>query len=483
MNASADALALSGFLGFLSQRQVTDTQAAEANRLRNHLLDRLQRLGVRRTFYGSKLFTGELSPGCARCVAGTWSCVFLTKQCTANCFFCPSSPSSNRTFPRTNRLPFSGLEDYLAFLRLFEFQGASFSGGEPLLRFEETLAWIARIKQELGTGFYVWLYTNGDLIDERKLRALQEAGLDEIRINIAARDYELRPVRLAREFMPTVTVEIPALPEDEELLQARILDLARLGLDHLNLHQLFANQVNYRALAGRNYTFLPLVGAASPALESEISALRLLLFTLENQVDLPINYCSLVYRTRSDELAHRRRAASVARAGRPYEALTETGCLRRLSVTGSAGRTPQIEAALRAGGYAPNLWRSANGESPLLLHASLLGTPELAQEMVDVRYVEAEVLPEETSWNDLYEPAAQLERHPHPRLWIGERLVSTPVSLPSTELAAWLGAGGGMALPGTADPGRTASWKTIKDAERMARGLQPIQAVSSLLEI
>lgn len=184
MNASADARALSGFLGFLSRRRVTEAQAAEANRLRNHLLGQLQDMGARQTFYGSKLFTGELSPGCARCVADTWSCIFLTKQCTANCFFCPSSPSSNRTFPRSNRLPFSGLEDYLAFLRLFEFQGTSFSGGEPLLRLEETLNWIARLKQELGAEFYVWLYTNGDLVDEHKLRALQDAGLDEIRINI-----------------------------------------------------------------------------------------------------------------------------------------------------------------------------------------------------------------------------------------------------------------------------------------------------------
>ncbi len=218
MNPAHSAQALSSFLGFLSQLQVTGTQAAEANRLRDDLLARLQRKKVRHSANGSKLYTGELSPGC-------WSCVYLTKQCTADCFFCPSDPGSETSIPRANRLPLPGLDAYLAFLRHFRFRGASFSGGEPFLRFEELVTWIARIKREFGAGIYLWVYTNGDLVDEGKLKDLHRAGLDEIRINIRARDYRLAPVILAREMIETVTVEIPTIPEDYGILQDRIVDL------------------------------------------------------------------------------------------------------------------------------------------------------------------------------------------------------------------------------------------------------------------
>jgi hypothetical protein len=342
------------------------------------------------------------------------------------------------------------------------------------------LAWITRIRQELGDGVYLWMYTNGDLLDGGKLRALHQAGLDEIRINIRARDYRLAPVSLARKFIKTVTVEIPTIPEEYETLKDRIVDLHRLGVDHLNLHQLFANQFNYRSLAERSYTFLPPVGPASAVLESEIAALRLLLFTLENQIDLPINYCSLVYRTRYDELAHRRRAAT--RSKRDHDTVAETGLLRRLSIEGRPEQIQPIDAALEAGGHSPKLWRVAENGTSLIFHPSLLSLPELQRETVNLRYYAAEIRADGTDLTDRSEPAIQVHIVPHWDLRVEERLASTPVALPGAELATSM-APARRAAPfeaGIANLNRCPD--PVRTAERMPRGLQRIEGVDSLLE-
>jgi uncharacterized protein len=480
MKPTRRALALSSFLGFLSDLQVTETQADEANYLRDRILARLQAKGIRHSANGSKLYTGELSPGCATCGAGTWSCAYLTKQCTAGCFFCPSEPGSDGSLPRANRLPLPSLEAYIAFLRFFGFRGVAFSGGEPLLAFEGLITWITRIKQEFGPGIYLWVYTNGDLVDEDRLRVLHQAGLDEIRINIRARDYRLAPVILAREFIQTVTVEIPTIPEDYEILKDRIVDLHKLGVDHLNLHQLFANQVNYRSLAERNYTFLPLVGTASPVLESEIAALRLLLFALENQIDLPINYCSLVYRTRYDELAHRRRAAPLSK--RDHDTVAETGLLRRLSAHGSPDHVQQIHAALEAEGHSPSLWRVTEDGTSLIFHPTLLASPQLQREMVDLEYHVAELHDGGAASTDQSGSSMQLHIGPDLDLRIEERLASTPVTLPGAELAACLAPAAAADPLDAGTPGPNRCPDPLLSAEQMPHGLQKIVETGSLLE-
>ena len=481
MNPDHSAQALSSFFGFLSQRRVTAARAAEANQIRDALLDRLGRRGVRTAANGSKLYSGELSPGCQRCGAGTWSCAYLTKRCTASCFFCPSDPGMEQSLPRASRLSFPGLEAYVAFLRRFGFRGVSFSGGEPLLDFGPLVTWIARIKAEFGAGIYVWVYTNGDLLDEAKLRALRRAGLDEIRVNIRARDYRLAPVEVARAFIGTVTVEIPTIPGEYEILKDRLLDLQRLGVDYLNLHQLFANRANFQSLADRDYTFLPLVGTASPILESEITALRLLLFSLESGLDLPVNYCSLVYRTRYDDLAHRRRAAALVVRG--YDSLAGSGYLRRLSVEGPVERIRGLDSALRAEGYSPSLWRVASDDSSLRFHPSLLAWPGLQREMIEVRYYVAEMQADGMEPAGASEPVAQVQVVPGVTLGVGERLVSTPVTVPGGELAAWLAPAGEDALGAAPDLDPARCPGVIRAMEGMPRGLQRIERAGSLLDL
>ena len=57
----------------------------------------------------------------------------------------------------------------------------------------------------------------------------------------------------------TVAVEIPAIPEDYETVRKLLPDMQKIGVRHLNLHQLYASEHNYRELARRGYTIAPSV--------------------------------------------------------------------------------------------------------------------------------------------------------------------------------------------------------------------------------
>ena len=84
----------------------------------------------------------------------------------------------------------------MAYLERFCFTGASISGGEPLLTLGRSLSFIRAIKNRFGSAMHVWLYTNGTLATVDILTQLRDAGLDEIRFDIGATDYNLGMIRM-----------------------------------------------------------------------------------------------------------------------------------------------------------------------------------------------------------------------------------------------------------------------------------------------
>jgi pyruvate formate-lyase activating enzyme-like uncharacterized protein len=353
--------------------ELADEQAARANAERDSLLASLDGAGAVHGAGGSRICHGDLSPGCLSCERGAWSCLFLNALCTANCFFCPQDRARHEERPPiAEGLVFDVPGTYLDYLERFHFAGVAFSGGEALLALDALLSLVAGARQRLGDGAHVWLYTNGDLLDARKLRALRAAGLDEIRFNVAARGYSLEPVALARESIGRVTVEIPAIPEDEERVWACAREMDAIGVDHLNLHQLFATEHNYAALAGRGYT--PLAAEARrdpPVLESELAALRLVRRALESDLGVAVNYCSHVYKARVHPPAGRRRAATEAK--RAWERVTGAGYLSHVSLGGPAEALREIADDLQRGGAAEGSWSLGEGGRALFFLPSLLG--------------------------------------------------------------------------------------------------------------
>ena len=283
----------------------------------------------------TKVDSRRLSPGCRTCAAGGWSCLFINGRCNASCFYCPTSQDDTGD-PLTNGIPFAAPDDYAEYVVLFGFTGASISGGEPLITLDRTLAYIDAVRRRSGDAVHLWMYTNGTLLTREIAEELRCAGLKEIRFDIGATNYNLSRLKLAVGVIPTVTVEIPAVPEEEDLLRQKLGEMAAEGVQHLNLHQLRVTPHNLRHLASREHTFVH--GESVTVLESELTALRLVRYAIEQGIDLPVNYCSFPYKRRFQHAAARRR-------GIPFvltadETVTEAGYLR----TEEGGNVQYFEA-------------------------------------------------------------------------------------------------------------------------------------------
>jgi len=345
-----------------------EKEAKEANQKRNELLQSISG-SVNGNFWGNKMCSGHLSPGCMICGQGTWSCLIIGSLCTAKCFFCPQDRRITKDQqPTESGILFDNPEDYVDYLDKFKFKGVGFSGGEPLLKFEKIIAYIRKIRERLGKGIYLWIYTNGDLIDKNKLIILKEAGLNEIRLDIAAREYDLQAVELSSGIIDKVTVEIPAIPEDYEILKKCLPQMQAIGVAHLNLHQLFTSPYCYKQFINRQYTFLHQPEIA--ILESEMTALRLIKYNLDNNIGLAINYCSAIYKHRLQKKGYRERYQSFIKE--EHEGLTESGFIRRLAIQDTPVNIKKLVKKFQDNKCHDSLWFFKKNSPELFVHHSLL---------------------------------------------------------------------------------------------------------------
>ena len=296
-------------------------------------------------YNGTKPYYMDISPGCKHCGGGTWSCLFINGVCNGRCFFCPSEQTEIGD-PATNALEFKSPSDYLDYLHNFGIKGVSISGGEPLLTFDRSIRYLSSVQHRFGNEIHKWLYTNGILITEDILKKLKDAGLNEIRLNLFAQNYNLEKVRLASQYIDTVTVEIPAVPEDHRHLCSLLPQLVESGVKFLNLHQLRCTSYNYKKFIERGYTFLH--GQDATVLESEITALKTIRFAVESDIKLPVNYCSFVYRNNFQKIRARQRSAP--RLLKPCEEVTDAGMIRSLSVTLPGEEADRIVLAAKNNG-------------------------------------------------------------------------------------------------------------------------------------
>jgi len=367
---------------------LTKKEAILANRKRNDLLQSLANK-VSYTFMQNKLHLGKLSPGCLICGQGYWSCMFINALCTAHCFYCPQDRKIKKECPPDigQGIKFDNPKDYIDYLEKFNFKGVSFSGGEPLLVFGKLLGYLKKMRQRFGKGFYLWIYTNGSLVNKDNLKRLKEVGLNEIRFNISAKNYDLRPIELAVNILDTVTVEIPAIPEDYEIVKKCLLKIQQIGVKYCNIHQLMTTEHNYKNYINRNYTFLHHPNI--PIFESEIVALRLIKYAIDNKISLPINYCTAAYKNRLQGKGKREQWSSVLKED--FEEITNAGYIRGLSIQDSPTNIKRIINILKEKRCQNNLWALNDAKTEIFLHGSLLGYFNFAKCNLIINYFEPQL--------------------------------------------------------------------------------------------
>lgn len=281
--------------------------------------------------------------------------------------------------PIANSILFSKPPGYIDYIEKFNIQGVSLSGGEPLASLERSLMFLREIKSHFRDKVYFWLYTNGRLISREKLLLLKEAGLNEIRFNIAADDYRLLGVKTAAEIIDKVTVEIPAVPEDEQRLIELLPVLKKTGISFLNLHQLRLTPFNLKKMLPRRYTYLH--GPKVTVMESELTALAVIREAVAHGIDLPINYCSFVYKNRFQTVGNRKRLAPLIMT--PREEVNETGLIRSLFIKLPPDKWEKLE---KFGFLDKNLGR-------LYVHSTQAGHPSISAYSKFISYFGVSVRP------------------------------------------------------------------------------------------
>ncbi|MBN1988348.1 MAG: radical SAM protein [Bacteroidales bacterium] len=348
---------------------------------REAILAKLRLHGVEEGYNATKLDVRTLSQGCRHCAEGEWSCLFINGICNASCMYCPTS-QTEKGVPTTSTLDFPDVNDYIAYLRRYQFKGVSLSGGEPLLTFDTTLHYIAQIRKVLGPDIYIWMYTNGILASTDKFEALRDAGLNEVRFDIGATGYKLDGLKTALGLIPVVTVEIPAVPSHFDKLKVAVAELASLGVKHINLHQLRLTPHNLPRIADKGFTFLH--GTKVTVLESELTALRLMLFNLENGIKLPVNYCSFPFKNRFQSKAARQKTS--AEMVKPYEEITNTGHIRSLAVNGEPETIAAIAKNLSTNNELSGKWKIQHPGNSIRVTSKVLEAIDISSIAITTSY-------------------------------------------------------------------------------------------------
>jgi len=282
----ADALAQ----GIALRRSQDDRGRAERV---SSLLDGLRRGGIKGSIERRTLYTRRLPPGCRGCLAGKGTNAYVTGLCTRDCFFCFNAK------PRTDELVVHGIrlenpEDAPEVVRRYGLRSVGVSGGEPTMRRDRLLR-LVRALRTLPFRVRIDLYTNGDRLTDPLLGELKEAGLDALRFNLVAREFDTEPLERAMRYFDETAVEVPVIPERMAEMKDMVLRLDALGVPFLNIHELFACRENAGRVAEEGYGSGESASDVlqwEPVAEAEEAALSLLLFALENTAQLSVYYCS-----------------------------------------------------------------------------------------------------------------------------------------------------------------------------------------------
>ena len=180
---------------------------------------------------------GELPEGCQACVKGEKLVLFTTGLCPRRCYFCPVSDEKfNHDITFANERRVESPQDIITEAQLMDAKGAGITGGDPLMKLDRTLTAIKDLKHKFGASFHIHLYTSLNMITEKNLQQLFNAGLDEIRFHLDLESKQFWPkLTLARQFPWKIGVEIPMIPTKE----AEIKELMAFIQDKINLVFLF----------------------------------------------------------------------------------------------------------------------------------------------------------------------------------------------------------------------------------------------------
>lgn len=267
--------------------------------------------------------TGRIAEGCEHCINGSKMVLLVTGKCPWGCYYCPVSlekKGKNVVYANEGRVTTD--EEIIAEAESMDATGTGITGGDPLTCMERTVHMIRMLKERFGPEHHIHLYTA--TIDLDKAKALEEAGLDEIRFHPQRRMWtrmsDTSLAQIAEECGMDVGIEVPALPGSDDELCALIDYATSVGVDFVNLNELEFSESNWDMMDENGYEVRDEISSA--VLGSEETA-RAVMERCEGN----IHFCSSPFK---DGIQLRRRLIRKAEhLCTDYQAITEDGTIVR----------------------------------------------------------------------------------------------------------------------------------------------------------
>ena len=168
--------------------------------------------------------------------------------------------------------------------------GVSYVYLEPFMEIEKYYGVIRTFRE---AGVHQHLYTNGTLATEETLRALGQAGLDELRFNLGASgcaDKVIGLMATAKKYIPQVGVETPMTPAFYKAFLQKKQAILDTGVDFINCAELHLNPNNIDNYAGESL-YLCRQGYVSPIWSREIT-FAIMRMAAQEGWDMVVHDCS-----------------------------------------------------------------------------------------------------------------------------------------------------------------------------------------------
>ena len=234
--------------------------------------------------------------GCRSCLLGSGlSAIRKTNKCNLNCKFCydfgviHTIPPIGEGMWEIGGTKFRERDLDLLLSTHKKPTGISYVYLEPFMEIEVYYSIIRKFHE---AGVHQHMYTNGTLCTEETLRALGEAGLDELRFNLGASgcaDKVIQNIAIAKKYIPQVGIETPMTREFWEGFQQKKDAILATGLDFMNCAELHLNENNLGNYFGENM-YMHRHGYLSPIFSQEFT-LRLMKQATEEGWNITIHNC------------------------------------------------------------------------------------------------------------------------------------------------------------------------------------------------
>jgi len=248
---------------------------------------------------GRTLYVGDdekFAKGCRSCLLGTGlSAIRKTNKCNIECRFCYNygeldcQPPIGEGMWEIGGTKFREEDIELLLSTCKRPSGVSYVYLEPFMEIEKYYGIIAKFR---AAGVHQHLYTNGLLANEENLKALGEAGLDELRFNLGASgcaDKVIENIGIAKKYIPCVGIETPMTPEFYEAFMRKKEAILATGLDFINCAELHLNPNNIGNYEGENM-YICRHGYISPVWSHELT-LRFMKAAAEENWPVAVHDC------------------------------------------------------------------------------------------------------------------------------------------------------------------------------------------------